>query len=276
MVQVKGRNDTSFLAIVRMRMVVLGNGRYVSVIFNASPAPSSKYLRGGNRDVEPYSGAVQQQQPQPPNASTSAASGVRGGPGSGNGGGLPLGLNSMESTFRSREPSPSLPDLKPDFVHANLGDERVKAFLQALGRAQPAQPIQPSPTLQQQLQHHAPLPAPPVVGAAAPSPSLLQPPSSAQQAADGAMHDGVPGLEQQAEPAAEDGPASIVSAAEGSVAADEQDSSNYQHQQAAPGMSADAPLQDDDDDDEVSEEGDVSLAEAARQNNAAALSEQSE
>ena len=52
-VKMRDAQDTVFLAVIRLRILTLAGGAYLATMMTVSPAPSSKYIRGGNREGNP-------------------------------------------------------------------------------------------------------------------------------------------------------------------------------------------------------------------------------
>lgn len=93
--------DSPFLAVTRLRCLVLAGGAYFATAFNVAPAPSSKYIRGGNREELGPSW---------------------------------MGLNFAEARFRTRQPSAPLCDLRGErFVADTTAAEPVREFFTVMG-----------------------------------------------------------------------------------------------------------------------------------------------
>ena len=90
--------DAPFLAVARLRVLTLAGGAYLATMLTVTPAPSSKYIRGGNREELGPSW---------------------------------LGLNFAEARFRTRQPSAAMSELGGRFVSENTGAEPVRRFLAA-------------------------------------------------------------------------------------------------------------------------------------------------
>lgn len=92
--------DAPFLAIARLRVLSLAGGAYLGTMLAVTPAPSSKYIRGGNRE-EQHSGMPYSR----------------------------LGLNYAEGRFRTRQPSAGMAELRGGvFVADNVAAEPVRRF----------------------------------------------------------------------------------------------------------------------------------------------------
>jgi hypothetical protein len=103
-VKIRDSMDVAFLAVIRLRVLTIAGGAYLATMLSVAPAPSSKYIRGGNRDG-PHEGGLTW-----------------------------LGLNEAEGKFRLRPPAPPLTpgsDAGKDLENCNVEIERVREFVSA-------------------------------------------------------------------------------------------------------------------------------------------------
>lgn len=105
-VKVRDAGEQTFLAMIRLRTATLAGGAYLATMLSISPAPSSKYIRGGNKE------------------------------GAGEEGLTWLGLNQMEAKARVRPPSAVLAPgqgLGKEYEACNIQTVRVQEFLRGEG-----------------------------------------------------------------------------------------------------------------------------------------------
>lgn len=105
-VKVRDAGEQTFLAMIRLRTATLAGGTYLATMLSISPAPSSKYIRGGNKEGVGEEGLTW------------------------------LGLNQMEAKARVRPPSAVLAPgqgLGNEYEACNIQTVRVQEFLRGEG-----------------------------------------------------------------------------------------------------------------------------------------------
>eukprot|EP00624_Nannochloropsis_granulata_P002876 evm.model.NODE_24641_length_6811_cov_52.641022.3 len=119
-VKIRDSMDVAFLAVIRLRVLTIAGGAYLATMLSVAPAPSSKYIRGGNRDG-PHEGGLTW-----------------------------LGLNEAEGKFRLRPPAPPLTpgsDAGKDLENCNVEIERPIYMQQHSHQLQQQQQQQQQPLL---------------------------------------------------------------------------------------------------------------------------------